>query len=77
MTTAFNLLAEIRRVGGDVRMVGPDRLKLSAPAALLPKLAEQSPPGEAATSPGAFRGRGLARPLPRGAAGLGRVNRMG
>ena len=38
---ATNLLAEIRRSGGDVSLVGYDRLKLVAPAALLPKLAER------------------------------------
>jgi hypothetical protein len=36
-----NLLAEIRRSGGDVRLVGCDRLKLVAPTALLPELAER------------------------------------
>jgi len=38
---AANLIAEIRRSGGDVSLVGCDRLKLVAPAALLPKLAER------------------------------------
>jgi len=38
---AVNLLAEIRRSGGDVRLVGCDRLKLVAPTALLPELAER------------------------------------
>jgi hypothetical protein len=38
---AANLLAEIRRSGGDVRLVGCDRLKLVVPAALLPELAER------------------------------------
>jgi hypothetical protein len=36
-----NLLAEIRRSGGDVRLVGCDRLKLVVPTALLPDLAER------------------------------------
>jgi hypothetical protein len=36
-----NLLAEIRRSGGDVRLIGCDRLKLVAPTALLPELAER------------------------------------
>ena len=38
---AANLLAEIRRLGGDVRLVGCDRLKLVAPTALLPELTER------------------------------------
>ena len=38
---AVNLLAEIRRSGGDVRLVGTDRLKLVAPTALLPELTER------------------------------------
>lgn len=38
---AANLLAEIRRSGGDVRAVGCDRLKLVVPAALLPELAQR------------------------------------
>jgi hypothetical protein len=40
-TAAANLLAEIRRSGGDVRLVGCDRLKLVAPTALVPELAEK------------------------------------
>jgi hypothetical protein len=36
-----NLLAEIRRSGGDVKLIGCDRLKLVAPIALLPELAER------------------------------------
>jgi hypothetical protein len=36
-----NLLAEIRRSGGDVRLIGCDRLQLVAPTALLPELAER------------------------------------
>jgi hypothetical protein len=36
-----NLLAEIHRSGGDVMLVGYDRLKLVAPKALLPELAER------------------------------------
>ena len=36
-----NLLAEIRRSGGEVRLVGRDKLKLVAPAALLPELTER------------------------------------
>ena len=38
---ATNLLAEIRRSGGDVRLVGCDRLKLVAPKALLPELTDR------------------------------------
>ena len=38
---ATNLLAEIRRSGGDVRLVGCDRLKLVAPKALLPALTDR------------------------------------
>jgi len=38
---AANLLAEIRRSGGDVRLAGCDKLKLVAPTALLPELAER------------------------------------
>jgi hypothetical protein len=38
---ALNLLAEIRRSGGDVTLVGGDRLKLVAPTALVPELAEK------------------------------------
>lgn len=38
---AANLLAEIRRSGGDVRLVGCDRLKLVAPTTLLPEFAER------------------------------------
>jgi len=38
---AANLLAEIRHLGGDVRLVACDRLKLVAPTALLPVLAER------------------------------------
>jgi hypothetical protein len=36
-----NLLAEIRRSGGDVRLIGCDRLKLVAPKALLPELTDR------------------------------------
>jgi hypothetical protein len=36
-----NLLAEIRRAGGDVRLLGSDRLQLVAPRALLPGLDER------------------------------------
>jgi hypothetical protein len=36
-----NLLAEIRRSGGEVRLLGCDKLKLIAPAALLPELTER------------------------------------
>ena len=35
------LLAEIRRSGGDVRLVGADRLKLVARTSLLPELTER------------------------------------
>ena len=38
---ATNLLAEIRRSGGEVRLVGCDRLKLVAPKALLPELTDR------------------------------------
>jgi hypothetical protein len=38
---ATNLLAEIRRSGGDVMLVGCDRLKLVAPKALLPELTDR------------------------------------
>jgi hypothetical protein len=38
---AANLLAEIRRSGGDVTLVDCDRLKLVAPTALLPEFAEK------------------------------------
>jgi hypothetical protein len=38
---AANLLAEIRRSGGDLRLVGCDRLKLVAPKAVLPELSEK------------------------------------
>jgi hypothetical protein len=41
MTEVADLLAEIRRSGGDVRLVGCDKVKLIAPTALLPKLAER------------------------------------
>jgi hypothetical protein len=36
-----NLLAEIRHSGGDLKLVGRNRLKLVAPTALLPELAER------------------------------------
>jgi len=36
-----DLLAEIRRSGGDVRLIGCDRLKLVAPKALLPELTDR------------------------------------
>src|SRR5215472_10005948 len=36
-----NLLAEIRRSGGDVRLIRWDRLKLVAPRAILPELTER------------------------------------
>jgi len=38
---AADLLTKIRRAGGDVRLVGCDRLKLVAPITLLPELAER------------------------------------
>jgi hypothetical protein len=38
---AVNLLREIRRAGGDVRLVGCNRLKLVAPITLLAELAER------------------------------------
>ena len=38
---ATNLLAEIRRSGGDLRLVGCDRLRLVAPKALLPELTDR------------------------------------
>jgi hypothetical protein len=40
-TAAANLLAEIRRSGGDVTLVGCDKLRLVAPTALVPELAEK------------------------------------
>jgi hypothetical protein len=39
--TALDVLAAIRRSGGDVKVVGPDRLKVIAPPALLPGMVEQ------------------------------------
>jgi hypothetical protein len=41
MTAALDLLAEIRRSGGDVKVTAPDRLKVVAPAKLLPDLVER------------------------------------
>jgi hypothetical protein len=41
ITEVFNLLAEIRRSGGDVRLVDSDRLKLIAPTTLMPELVER------------------------------------
>jgi hypothetical protein len=38
---AIDLLAEIRRSGGDVKVTAPDRLKVIAPAKLLPDLVER------------------------------------
>ena len=38
---ALDVLAEVRRLGGDVKLVGPDRLRVVAPAMLLPDLAER------------------------------------
>lgn len=38
---AVDLLAEIRHLGGDVRLISCDKLKLVAPTALLPGLAER------------------------------------
>src|SRR5262245_25239305 len=38
---AVNLLAEIRRLGGDVQLVGRDKLKLVAPTSVLPELAKR------------------------------------
>ena len=38
---AVNLLAEIRRLGGDVRLISCDKLRLVAPTALMPELAER------------------------------------
>src|SRR5438552_3464301 len=37
----LDILAAIRRTGGDVKVVGPDRLKLIAPASALPELADR------------------------------------
>jgi hypothetical protein len=41
MTAALDVLAAIRRSGGDVKVVAPDRLKVVAPPALLPDLVKQ------------------------------------
>jgi hypothetical protein len=41
MADAANLLAQIRRSGGDVKLVGCNKLKLVAPTALMPELAEK------------------------------------
>jgi hypothetical protein len=41
MTEVADLLAEIHRSGGDLRLVGCDRLKLVAPKALLPELTDR------------------------------------
>src|SRR6266446_4206439 len=38
---ALDVLAAIRRSGGDVKVVAPDRLKVVAPPALLPDLVKQ------------------------------------
>jgi hypothetical protein len=38
---AANLIAEIQRCGGDLKLVGRERLKLVAPKALLPELTEK------------------------------------
>src|SRR5262249_18243315 len=38
---ALNLLADIRRVGGDVKLISCDKLKLVAPTPLLPELARR------------------------------------
>jgi hypothetical protein len=38
---AVNLLAEIRRLGGDVKLVSCDKLKLVAPSALMPELTKR------------------------------------
>ncbi len=41
MSAAGDVLAAIRARGGDVRVIAPDRLKVLAPAALLPDFVEQ------------------------------------
>jgi len=41
MTGVADLLAEIHRSGGNLRLVGCDRLKLVAPRALLPELTDR------------------------------------
>ena len=41
MADAVNLLAEIRRLGGDVKLISCDKLKLVAPTALMPELAKR------------------------------------
>ena len=41
MADAVNLLAEIRRLGGDVKLISCDKLRLVAPTALMPELAER------------------------------------
>jgi hypothetical protein len=38
---ALNLLAEVRRSGGDVKLISGDRLKLIAPTKLMPELAKR------------------------------------
>ena len=38
---AVDLLAEIRRLGGDVKLISCDKLKLVAPTALMPELAKR------------------------------------
>jgi len=39
MTGALDILADIRRCGGNVSLVAPDRLRVSAPSDLLPEFA--------------------------------------
>jgi hypothetical protein len=41
MANVLDLLAAVRRAGGDVKLAGPDRLRLIAPAPVLPALAAQ------------------------------------
>src|SRR6516162_4130733 len=72
-----NLLAEIRRSGGDVRLIGCDRLKLVAPTALLPELAERvraAKPVLLATLAGASR---KANPAQEGGGGVLNLRRNG
>jgi hypothetical protein len=39
---ALDILSAIRRNGGDIRLIAPDRLKVVAPATLLPDFVEQA-----------------------------------
>ncbi len=41
MSAALEILTEVRRRGGDIKLIAPDRLKVLAPTALLPELVEK------------------------------------